>query len=194
MRSPRRSCYVYELSIRPGGWRWAELHAYADPDHIRRVVERFGRNENGYAGSLVVWGDATFGIWIVQRGLVTRFIELRAFMSLRVGRKTPVPLADASAVTGLVGPADAEYDDDLAQQIRLGLEWDRLLAQLPALATPVLAPGEYTRIRHGKRKPARTYFSEGVFFGSTDAESGYRIKPPFRIRGWDPLVEYDDDC
>lgn len=193
MRSSRRSCYVYELSIRPGGWRWAELHAYADPDHIRRVVERFGRNENGYAGGLVVWGDATFGIWVVQRGVATRFIELRAFMSLRVGRKKPVPLADASAVTGLVGPADAEYDDDLAQQIRLGVEWDRLLAQLPALAAPELAPGEFTPVRARTRWPVPTYLrsSDGVFFGSTDAESGYRIKPPFRIRGWDPLVEYD---
>ncbi len=198
MKPAPRSCYVLELSVQPGGSRWAELHAYSDARHIQRLLKDFCKNQGGMSAYHAIWyGDAVLGIWVVQRGVVVKFINLYSYITAKLGRMEPLPLSRKAALKRLLDAHCEEDDDDgdeLCEQIKLGLLWDALAPRLPALKEPRLAPGERGSIKHRKPPGMSTYLDEdGVLFGSVDAEAGERIEPPFKIRGWDPLAEEEED-
>lgn len=204
---------MLELSVQPGGSRWAELHAYADPAHIRAWLEAFCDNGAGTSAYHAIWYGATLGIWIVQQGEVVHFIDVHPHISARIGDSQAVPLADEKGCGALVRGArkrveedededegaeeDDAFDDyededlDTFDAMKLELDWEAIARQLPPLLEPRLMPGQRTRIRRGaKRSTVASYLRGGSLeFGSYDHEAGVHLEPPFAL----PASESDDD-
>jgi hypothetical protein len=199
-----RSCYVLELSVGPGGSRWAELHAYSDPDHIQAWLESFCNNDSGMSAYHGIWYGATLGIWIVQRGDVVDFIDVHPFIHARAGEGgASAPLSDTKACMKVVreavkGPGkaageahdedeeddeDDDFDWDDYERVTLVLDWEAIAARLPPLKPPLLLPGQRTKTRHPKKKwKVDTYFEgDSILFGSYDEEAGEKLDPPFDL-------------
>jgi hypothetical protein len=193
------------MSVQPGGSRWAELHAYADPAHIRAWLEAFCKNDGGNSAYHAIWYGATLGIWIVQKAEVVDFIDVHPHISARLGDAGPVSLADHAGCKALVLSArkqtpdddeEAEDEDDDHFEplglvgvevlvLRLELDWEAIATKLPPLVEPRLMPGQQTRIRRAKTPPKiATYLRAGnIAFGSCDHESGEELDPPFSLSG-----------
>ncbi len=201
---------MLELSVQPGGSRWAELHAYSNPAHIRAWLEAFCKNDAGTSAYHAIWYGATLGIWIVQQGKVVNFIDLYPHISARVGDSQAVPIEDDAGCRALVRGArkpvernedDEEDDDDefdhededldTYDAMRLELDWAAIEGQLPPLMEPLLLPGQRTRIRLGTALPEVASYLEGgsIEFGSYDHEAGVHLDPPFSL----PSSESEDD-
>jgi hypothetical protein len=193
---------VLELSVQPGGSRWAELHVYSDPAHIRAWLEVFCDNDGGISAYHAIWYGATLGIWVVQRGDVVQFIDVYPHVSARLGAAPPVPLADDSGCRTLgrawrkseaeedeseiVEQDDDEYDEedfDTYAAMKLELDWEAIARQLPPLMEPRIMPGQKTPIRRSKPLPeVASYLRPGsIAFGSYDHEAGEKLDPPFSL-------------
>lgn len=212
MPAPRDlSCYVLELSVSPGGSRWAELHAYSDPAHIRACLEDFCSNGAGTSAYHAIWYGATLGVWVVQAGDVVDFIDVYPSIDVRLGDRGPVPLCDDDATRKLLVEErvrrvnaeragqeldeDDDTDDDIANEhyndvdmdiyeaMELSLDWARVAARLPALTPPLLDPGARTHLRFAPSLPSRGYLAHKsvIKFGSRDQESGEVIDTSFKV-------------
>lgn len=172
MKPSPRSCYVLELSVEPGGSRWAELHAYTDPRKLAALVKRFCKNEHGFSAYHAIWYGATLGIWVVQAGVVTRFVDLHPWISARRGRGEAVPLARKAALRRALdlGAPGEPYDEDLPAKVKLAVDWDEVAALLPALKQPLLRRGEATPVRRVRGARRASYLEDEVQFGSVDPE------------------------
>lgn len=189
MEPSDKSCYVLELSVGPGGSRWAELHTYSDPGHLRAILERFCRNPDGFSAYHAIWYGAVLGVWVVQLGKTTAFIDLHPFIRARLGDKPPQTLDDKEGCLGLVIEARSEKDDDddfqdgdieTYAQMKLEADWTAVAARLPALEAPLLSPRQQTRIVTTIEAPAEAYFpnEEALEFGSYDPENLEAIAGP----------------
>lgn len=215
-----RSCYVLQLSVSPGGSRWAEHHAYTDLAHVRACLDVFLENGGGMSAYHAISYGATLGIWTVQRGTVVGFVDLHSFIQVRHRDKPPVPLSDEDATRALVyarrlelyrengedevededelpGPDDYDdYDLTTYEEMTMEVDWAGVVARLGALEPPLLAPGERTKLRYDKwRKSPRSMYAGGtsIKFGSYDPENGEHLDPPFEIEMPAPDDEDEDD-
>ncbi len=196
MTSAPRSCLVLELSVQPGGSRWAELHAYTDPSHIRACLEVFCDDPCGLSAYHAIYYGARLGIWVIQAGEVSTFIDLHPFILARLPGGDAVPVRERAALLAMAGVGEDEELDsfDAFEDFTLTANWPAVLERLPKLREPRLEPGEHTSVRFSDARPGDTYLNAfGVTFGSLEAESGERIDPPFEIDGWDPR-ESDEDA
>lgn len=87
-----KSCYILEFSVQPGAARHAEVYVYETLDALRHRVNQAVLGEPASVAEAFVasylLSDPTFGVWVVQRGQVTRFVDLRPHVALvdRAGR------------------------------------------------------------------------------------------------------------
>ncbi|MDI1478183.1 hypothetical protein [Polyangium sp. y55x31] len=205
-----RSCYVLELSVGPGGSRWAELHTYTSLDHLRACLDVFLENGGGTSAYHAIYYGATLGVWTVQGGDVVGFVDLHPFIQVRHLDKPPVALTDEAGTSALVYArrkelyekdregADAEDEEDeipgpnewddsdliTYEEMTMAVDWSGVLARLPALEPPLLAPGERAKVRYDRwtKSPRAMYASnKSVRFGSHDVEGGEKLDPPFEI-------------
>jgi hypothetical protein len=172
------SCYVLELSVQPGGSRWAELHTYPEPGHLRLILEAFCANEGGLAAYHAIWYGATLGIWVIQRGEVAAFVDLHPHIRATLGERSLL-LSDP-ALDSLRGEIDEAWDT--AEQVTLELFWDPIELALPALVAPVLARGDTVALT-GVPDSVETYLdvADELAIGSLEAEQGEAIDPPFDL-------------
>jgi hypothetical protein len=204
---PKKSCYVVELSVSPGGSRWAELHAYTEPAHLRAMIERFCENDGGMSAYYSIWYGAVLGVWTLQHGEVAAFLDLHPHIRARIGDWTAVPLADEEGCRRLMvkwrrvqggdpdeedGEDDSGLDDDLLrafidegddeayEQVKFEADWGAIAARLPALDPPLLGPRESTAVARGKAAPGPddTSLYAEVRFGSYHGETGERLDGP----------------
>lgn len=204
---PDRSAYVLELSVQPGGSRWAEVHVYSKLEHIRAWLEEFCKNDSMSAYH-AIWYGATLAIWVVQKGQVVQCIDLHPYIKASLDGSASIPLADTDGCLALVRAArevetsdeeeeeaaDDDWDDDdidTLDRVKLEFSWVDISAQLPPLEPPLLKPGQKIRIKHKKKPKMPTYTDSGVFsFGSYDHEGGADLDPPFEVEEPD---EIEDD-
>jgi hypothetical protein len=214
------SCYVLELSVSPGGSRWAELHAYCDPAHLRALLAGFCANNSGFSAYHAIGYGATLGVWVVQAGDVVDFIDVHPNIRVHLGDRPPLRLDDDAARALVVEEragrlqagrdgkptADGE-DDDLASEdyndidmdiyaaMELRLDWAAVESRLPPLAPPLLGPGDRTHLRFSGALGARGYLidKEVIKFGSREQESGDVIEPPFKVVLPADADDADDD-
>lgn len=197
-RLPKKSCYVVELSVGPGGSRWAELHAYSQPAHVRWVIEQFCKNPGGMSAYHAIWYGAVLGVWTIQGGEVTVFLDLHPLLRAGLDGKPTVALDDNKGCLRLVREGrpevdededeesdDEDYDDadfDTYERMVLTFDWKVIAARLPALEPPLLAPGEQTTTVRAKKAglPKGTYLQleRSVSFGSRDVECGNDLPGP----------------
>src|SRR5579863_4983219 len=179
-----KSCYILELSVQPGGARWAELHAYTDAGHIRLCLERWCRDEERMPAYLSIVYGATLMIWVVERGVVTAGIDLHDHIRASFDGKS-APLSDEAALEPV--RARAEADDATGEMplagVTLSLLWDDIEVKLPSLVAPLLEPGAATRIDRSAVRRDDTYLdAEGIIrFGSFEVENGDMLDPPVPI-------------
>ena len=117
-RTVDRSCYVLELSVQPGGSRWAELHAYTNPEHIRAWLAAFCENSMGQSAYHSLWYGATLAIWIVQHGVAERVIDLHEHIRVHLADKPTARLCDHAACKALVlgaRPRDQSDEEDASE-------------------------------------------------------------------------------
>lgn len=205
---PDRSAYILELSVQPGGSRWAEVHVYSKLEHIRAWLEEFCKNDSMSAYH-AIWYGATLAIWVVQKGQVVQCIDLHPHIKASLMGSAPIPIADEEGCLELIrnarqkdeeadeGEEDDDWDDDdidILDQMKLEFSWVEISAQLPALEPPLVQPGQRIRIKHKKKPKMATYVENGAFsFGSYDHEGGADLDPPFDIEEPDEIEEDDDD-
>lgn len=205
---PDRSAYLLELSVQPGGSRWAEVHVYSKLEHIRAWLDEFCKNESMGAYH-AIWYGATLAIWVAQKGQIVQYIDLHPHIKARLDGSEAVPLADRDGCMALVrkgrktaeddGEAeDADDDDwsdddlDTLDRIKLEFSWVDISAQLPALEAPLLKPGQRIRIKHKKKPKIDTYVENGTFaYGSYDHEGGAELDPPFEVEEAEDVEEDD---
>lgn len=191
MRNPR-SCYVLELSVQPGGSRWAELHTYTNPSEIGAWLRGFCRNEQGLAAYHAIWYGATLAVWVVQRGEVVQQLDVHPFIRVRHPEEHAewVQLDDdrrlLEMMLRLTGEEQEEGEDQLEmrdveyeryEELQMNLDWDPLAALLPPLQEPLLAPAETTPVRHREKPRIATYLRREVTHGSVELEGGDVITP-----------------
>jgi hypothetical protein len=217
------SCYVLELSVSPGGSRWAELHAYSDPAHIQACLAGFCRNTSGFSAYHAIWYGATLGVWVIQAGTVVDFIDVHPNIGVQLGDRAPVPLQDETTRALVVAervkriqaeragkpPEEGEDDDnediasddyndvdmDIYEAMKLHLDWAAVASRLPTLAPPLLEPGDRTHVRFSAALTARGYLvdKDVIKFGSREQESGDVIDPPFKVILPPDADDADDD-
>jgi len=172
------SCYVLELSVQPGGSRWAELHTYPQPGHLRLILEQFCANEGGLSAYHAIWYGATLGIWVIQRGAVAAFVDLHPHIRATLGERSLL-LSDPA-----LDAVRDEIEDawDTADAIKLELFWDPIEIALPPLVPPVLARGDSVSPA-GIPESSETYLgvADELAIGSVEAEQGEEIDPPFDL-------------
>lgn len=208
---PDRSAYFLELSVQPGGSRWAEVHVYSKLEHIRAWLDEFCKNESMSAYH-AIWYGATLAIWVVQKGKVVQCVDLHPYIHARLDEDGPIPLADTDGCMKLVrkhrsaaadddeGDEDGEIadgdwsDDDIdtLDRIKLTYAWVEISSQLPALEPPLLQPGQRVKIKHPKKPKMDTYVENGSFaYGSYDHEGGVDLEPPFDVEEPEEIEEED---
>jgi hypothetical protein len=191
---PPTSCYILELSVQPGGARWAELHVYTDPAHLRPFIEMFCAMPARMYAYFAVWYGATLGVWVVQAGEVERFIDLHRYILISRGAHAPIPLADKDLVETMLLAGKRRSDRLIGRSaffdgVELTLAWDELAAVLPPLRPPLLAPGDATPVSGHERFDDDNYLPRVAQFGSREVEGGEPIPIPFDIPGYVPTTD-----
>jgi hypothetical protein len=185
-----RSCYVLELSVGPGGSRWAEVHAYPEARTLQRWLAHFCRNEGGFSAYHAIWYGATLAIWVVEAGEVTRMIDLHPHLRAHLPDGTSLRLDD-QAQRDRIGEEREDADADgegnpfeYFERVTLETDWDAIAKELPELAPPLLHPGERTAVKNpwwdvkrGQRQTP-TYVKHDVQYGSFDEEAGDALELP----------------
>lgn len=222
MTAPRDfSCYVLELSVSPGGSRWAELHAYSDPAHIQACLAGFCANSSGFGAYHAIWYGATLGVWVIQAGTVVDFIDVYPSITVQLGEQAPVPVRGEAARALVIAervrriqaeragkpPEDGEDDEHIASEdyhdvdtdiyeaMKLHLDWTAVGSRLPPLTPPLLGPGDRTHVRFNAPPTTRGYLvgKDVIKFGSREQESGDVIDPPFKVILPPDADDADDD-
>jgi hypothetical protein len=203
---PDRSAYILELSVQPGGSRWAEVHVYSKLEHIRAWLAEFCKNESMGAYH-AIWYGATLAIWVVQKGQVAQCIDLYPHIKASLDGSESIPVADRDGCLAMVRKArkveledeeeedeEAEYDDwddddiEVLDRIKLEFSWVDISSQLPPLEPPLVRPGQKIRIKHKKKPEMPTYTDSGVLsYGSYDHEGGSDLDPPFEVEESDEV-------
>lgn len=178
------SAFILELSVGPGGSRWAETHTWTEPWQLRAILERFCENDDNLAAYHSISYGATLGIWIVQQGRLIDFIDLHPFILVTVeGQRRPLAefLADTEAHSSFL---DA-HEDGWLEDVELTLFWDPIEERLPKLLAPVLEPEDELEFVSAKlpTAPSETYldFANPLVLGSREHESGEDLEPPFEL-------------
>lgn len=180
----RKSAYVLEASVAPGGSRWAEFHVYTELAHIEACLRRLCENKSAEAYH-AIWYGAELWIHVVQRGEAVFRLDLHEHMFAKLGERGPHRLDESEALTKMItqtladeGAIDEgelgedgealsieELDDwEIFDRIELFADWPSIAARLPTLEPPLLQPGE------------RTW--NDLRFGSEDIEAGALLDPP----------------
>ena len=168
-----KSCYLLELSVEPGGARRGDIWAYSQWSDIRRAIESEFINDdplyNALAADLAVFYGETIGIWVVQSGRATKFIDLHPFLRARVEGSRAVALDDALGLEALQPP------EGFVTKAEFEIDWDGIREALPPLSGRLLAAGEWTAIaRDADAISGSSYIalSDRIGYGHTDAENG----------------------
>ena len=167
-----KSCYVFELSVSPGGARRGDLWAYSQWSDIRRCIEHEFLNPDplwvAMAADLAVFYGETIGIWVVLSGKATKFVDLHPFLRARVEGSRAVALDDEAGIGALSAP------DGFVTKAEFEVDWDGIREALPPLSGRSLAAGERTAIQRDAGVHRSTYIdlSDQLGYGHTDAENG----------------------
>jgi|LNFM01.1.fsa_nt_gb hypothetical protein len=211
MSDDKKSAYVIETSVGPGGSRWAEIHAYSDKSHIEAVLRQFCENQSMQAYH-AIWYGADLFVYAVQRGAVQQAIDLHAHIFAKTSSSSSVRLDDedglrkmvldavreARAAGGAEDNADADdevdtvdWDDlddwDVFDRVELFVDWPAIEAKLAPLEAPLLLAGQRTSLECDINNVGQyLMLSRTLRFGSEDREAGARLAPP-------PGVDVPDD-
>jgi hypothetical protein len=169
----KRSFYLLEMSVPPGAFRQAELHTYSDLDLIRRVLESWADSCSD-GGDIVFASGATLGIWVVQLGKVTAYIDLRDHVFVKDGSNSRVSISSEAVLEAVANASDWV---ELAR-FELSLEWEAIRPLVPPLQAPLLEPGRTVRLRRPKKLgPPDSYLPGVTRIGSIDEETGENPAP-----------------
>lgn len=178
------SAYILELSVGPGGSRWAETHTWTEPWQVRAILEQFCENDGNLAAYHCLSAGATLGVWIVQHGRLLDFVDLHPFIivGLPDGKRPLRELLDDERA--LNAYLDGRADDWL-EDVELTLDWEAVEARLPKLLAPLLEPDAEVPFAASKlpSAPPGSYlaFANPLVLGSRDHESGEELDPPFEL-------------
>jgi hypothetical protein len=172
------SAYILELSVGPGGSRWAETHTWTEPWQLRAILEQFCENDGNLAAYHCISYGATLGIWVVQQGRLLDFILVGLPDGHRPLREF---LDDERALNAYL---DGRLDDWL-EDVELTLAWEPIAGRLPRLLAPVLTPDDEVPFSATAfpTAPPDTYldFANPLVLGSIEHESGEALDPPFEL-------------
>ncbi len=173
---PGKSCYVLELSVQPGGSRWAELHAYDQPAKLRNRLAEFCSNDGNDAAYHAISYGATLAIWTVCYDSVVEWVDLHPLI-----RAVPPSPEDGAEFCLDSVPEELSLEqhpsasDGLAwyesfSRYKLEFDWDAIKARLPRLKGPRLKPGETMPVNNPFAKEVDTYLTLGIDYGSVNEE------------------------
>lgn len=178
------SAYILELSVGPGGSRWAETHTWTEPWQLRLILEEFCANEDNLAAYHCISYGATLGVWVVQNGHLVDFVDLHPYILVTLpGEKRPLGefRADEDALNAFLDGRE----DDWLEDVKLTLFWDPIEERLPKLEAPVLAPDESVDFEGlpppSAPKDSYLSFANPLTLGSMEQESGEELEPPFEV-------------
>ena len=178
------SAYILELSVGPGGSRWAETHTWTEAWQLRLILEEFCANDDNLAAYHCISYGATLAIWVVQEGHLVDFIDLHPYIlvTLDEGKR---PLAEFRADEDALSAFLDAHEDGWLEDVELTLFWDPIEERLPKLVQPVLENDETVRFE-GLAPPVAprdSYLSHAnpMTLGSVDHESGEELEPPFEL-------------
>lgn len=145
-----KSAYILELSPRAPQTRWGALHVTVEPEALRGVLEQFCR-ANGAGPFHAIISGTTLGVWVVQRGVVSEFIDLHPFIRADLGNGART-LADLWSDERMLREWGSEAMDDVdpwLEKLHLEVFWDPIAELLPPLQLPLLAQNEATPFDYG---------------------------------------------
>lgn len=178
------SAYILELSVGPGGSRWAETHTWTEPWQLKLILEEFCSNDDNLAAYHCISYGATLAIWVVQQGHLVDFIDLHPYLlvTLPDGKR---PLGEFRADEPALNAFLDGREDDWLEDVELTLFWDPIEERLPKLRAPVLQPGESVEFEGTPppTAPKDSYlsFANPLTLGSIEHESGEELEPPFDL-------------
>jgi hypothetical protein len=168
---PRRitkSFYLMEISVQPGGARRGELYLYNDPQHILAIL----RQEAALYESM--WVERSLelmdilGVWSVTGETLDAFVDLRPFLSFRVGQGAPLRWEEASQlVEAVAGDRDLHVD----------IDHSAMLAALPEIEGELACHGDVIRLKKRRKVLPQSYVqlaleqSEALHYGRNDVEA-----------------------
>lgn len=140
----KKSCYILEMSVQPGGSRKGEFFVYKTWKEIKHTLQKqlqIDRNcicDNAYHFG---WYDQTAAIWVFEHGQLVKYIDLRPFITLSI-----------FGCTFTVDQRNQHHDiidenyEKLSWNImdydtitpKFSVNWDTIEAKLPTLIEPIL--------------------------------------------------------
>lgn len=139
-----KSAYVVEYSVMPGGARRGNLLVCNTPAHVRAIIawEYAGDPQHAaLAADFAAFYGSVIGVWTVQHGKATAFLDLHRYLRARIDGAPPVRLDDEAALEALREKREDE-ERDFVEAAEFDVDWDGIAAALPALEPPLLAPDE----------------------------------------------------
>lgn len=177
------SCYVVELSVQPGGSRWAEIHVYSRPQAVQHVLETFCKDSWQAAYHGMSYG-ALLGIWTIQNGKVTAFLDLHDLLRVSHADFGEARMSDKARYQAFLDKVHKEENFDRFNEVKVTMDWDAIANALPPLNKPLLMSGDslerVTLPKALKRKDSYLDPAE-IVWGSNDQETG------------DELPDHDDE-
>ena len=122
----KRDCYVLELSVQPGGARWAELHTYTLKENILSIFRDFVEN-NEMAVFFTVQCEATLKIWVVRNGEVDDDVNLVSYLRIQTEDNGEFDADDPDLYDLL------EDTDTAADASKIRVDWTELTKDIPEL-------------------------------------------------------------
>lgn len=120
------SWYILDLAFGAPNDALSEFHVVSTPTEIRAALEEVDPQQ------LL----CDLAVWVVRAGQVVEIVDLRPFVRVHFG-----PL-ESRADEGPRFEAVLSAADEAGEDAQVSCVWEELAAALPALSTPLLAPGE----------------------------------------------------
>jgi hypothetical protein len=142
-----RSFYLLEISIEPGGGRREERFVYNRPHHIRScLAQEFltsGPEHRGFAAEMAADYGEVIALWVIQEGRLVDGLDLRPFLSVRLGDNPPIRLDQRARLGTFSRKVDAG-EGFSRSDISFDIDWAGIAKRLPQLQGKLLQPGEET--------------------------------------------------
>ncbi len=181
-----KSCYILELSIQPGGGRFANIFVENNLDAIRRHLEETFLSDDartrGDAAYYALWYGETIALWTVKEGRVIDGLDLHPHLRVKYKTIGPVHLADSEGVAP-IRAAYGEVDSLLSgEDFTFFIDWPEIEARMKPLEGALLQPGERMPLFPDQQvmQAFETYLDteDSVGHGLSDLENGDYDVPP----------------
>lgn len=172
----KKDCFILEMSVSPGGWRWAEMHTYTKKENIFSIL-------NLYLNGEMCIPSLGYGVWlylyVIENGTIIEYIDLHDYLQVKFSGYS-LEKTNSQAFYDIMEEL-GDFDDSELPEHEILFDWDALKQRLHAFSctNPLKIEEEITKEIKSNLKLPNSYISIMSTFeiGSLEAEIGESFAP-----------------